>query len=261
MKKNQEIKQYWDQKATTTKEYIPDITMKDICLRELEIESIINLLKSYGLKDVIDIGCGNGYSTFRFNKYAQNILGVDYSEEMIKKCIENQEMIADKNISFQSADVLELSEIVDKKFDVAITERCLINVPNFEDQKLAITQIHNVLNPKGKFLMLEGIQETFDYLNNARIKAGLDIIKLDWHNILFKTKEFETYISDMFRIVQVIDFGVYYYISRIFHPLFVAPEEPKFTSKINEVARQLSILGNPDFEKYSILKLYVLEKK
>ena len=42
------------------------------------------------------------------------------------------------------------------------------------------------------------------------------------------------------------NFGVYYLITRLVHPAIVAPEQPRYDAKINEVAKNLEMLMGED---------------
>src|SRR5450759_5060584 len=81
----QKIKEHWGQKAM---EFIENPngemgnTLYDENLRRMEINAIQKYITP-GSK-VLDIGCGNGFSTIQFAKENKvNIEGMDYSEEMI----------------------------------------------------------------------------------------------------------------------------------------------------------------------------------
>lgn len=55
-------------------------------------------------------------------------------------------------------------------------------------------------------------------------------------------------------------FGVYDFISRVVHPLIVAPEQPQYNARINEVAAKLA-LNLRRFENLSRVLFLVLRKR
>lgn len=55
----------------------------------------------------------------------------------------------------------------------------------------------------------------------------------------FREAEFEVTIDGLFVTVDRCCFGTYFLISRVAHPLSVAPKAPAFDHKLNEVARKL----------------------
>ena len=58
-------------------------TLRDHYFRYVEIKTILKELKKQNVK-LLDIGCGNGVSTFFFSPFAKEITALDYSESLIK---------------------------------------------------------------------------------------------------------------------------------------------------------------------------------
>ena len=71
-------KAYWTERAKNISD-IKAVTHADIHQRDLEINSLIKHLRTN--EKVVDIGCGNGYSTRMFSKYCDSILGLDFLKE------------------------------------------------------------------------------------------------------------------------------------------------------------------------------------
>lgn len=252
-----EILEYWNQKAKELKE-LPQATMRDVQLRLLEIDLIRGQLKEDD--EVLDVGCGNGFATAIFSEKVKSIVGIDFSSEMVDQAntILKQNQGKKSNISFKQTDVLNLSYPEDT-FDVVISERCLINLRSWEEQKKAMLEIKRVLKKGGRHLMIEGTSGSLDKLNNIRESYGLHKIEKHWHNLLFDDDKLMIFLKKEFNIKEIISLGTYYFISRVVHPLMVAPDEPKFEAKINEVARRMAT-DIPSFDDISINKLYVLSK-
>ncbi len=255
-----QIHGYWEQKAAGTATLAPAATMKDVILRELEIAALSRQLRRRDR--VIDLGCGNGFSSFRFARLVRHLHGVDYSAAMVAQCERARRRRRTANIDFAVGDVTRLDAGYAGSFDVAITERCLINLPDWRTQQRAIREIHRTLRPGGRFLMLEGIAEHFAQLNRLRTQCGLPAIRLDWHNRLFARRRLFTFLRSLFTVTAEIDFGAYYVVSRVVHPLAVAPAEPQFTAPCNRAAAQLAGLPDaPAWRDSSINVLLVLTKR
>ena len=171
----QMISDYWDKKAKQLKRD-PAATMGDVYLRELEIEAILKHIKKSD--NVLDAGCGNGYTTAIAAKKAKSILGIDFSQEMINQSNQIKSSLKKKlkNIDFCQMDILNL-QFKKNSFDVAISERCLINVQSWQNQKKALLQLKKVLKPKGRLLMIEGTKQGLAGLNKTRKDVGLHEIK------------------------------------------------------------------------------------
>jgi len=260
MKKIDKIKKYWDKKALEFRKKCNNEmgnTLKDENLRRLEIEAVATYLKSN--INVLEIGCGNGYSTVNFaKKYNLNICGMDYSKEMVDNAntlLKNKQSSIKGRVEFMYGDVLDKDSIKDK-YDVIITERCLINLGTWDNQKRAITYIKDKLESDGLFLMLEGFIDNLTKINEIRKKFNLDPIKVVWHNLFFKKSKFENFITKYFDIEKIDNFGsTYMLISRCYLHA-IQKNENIFDEKLDYLASLL-----PNFGDYNYQQLYVLRKK
>lgn len=262
MSKTKKIKEFWQEQAKEHKE--SDLaTAPDTYYRDLEI----NRIESY-LKDkthILDIGCGNGYSTIKFaKKYKQaKFLGVDYSEGMVKYA--DQSLFKNKNfknrVKFTVGNVLSLSKCsaIKNKFDFIISERCLINLKNWDEQKTALLNMKKVLKKNGKIILCENTQEGLARLNELRNKQGLFSIKVRRHNYYMPEKKLLSFAKKHFKVEEVNNIGsLYYIISRVVYAkLFdLDNKEPEYLHPINKIASQLPSIGN-----YSPNFIFVLKNK
>jgi len=255
------VKNFWDSIAVQKDTLAGQVTHKDIWQRWLEIKMIGNYLRTNAR--VLDVGCGNGYSTRIFATLCREIVGIDYSEEMIKRAKEEsnkKDRSSVKTLTFFQCNVLDLTPALFGIFDIVITERCLINLGNFKEQKKAIANIASVLKPKGRFIFVEGFHDGRRMLNKLRKKVGLPEMPRVWHNIDFKEAETLRYLNKFFAMEERKYFGVYDFLSRVVHPLLVSPDEPKYDAKINEIAARLSVDGQ-EFKDISRVLFLVLQKK
>jgi len=234
------IKKFWDARAENEK-LRPDATLRDMNLRFLEIEAVRESIA--GRKTVVDIGCGNGFSTLAFAQVCKSgIVGVDVSTEMIK--------LAKKRFRLSGAPISQKADFVvasafnlpfrELMFNAAITERCLNNIPTWTKQKQALKEISRILKRDGLFTMVEGIHERLKRLNALRKHFGLREIKSPWHDLNIRERKFRKYVSSYFRVISLRGFGIYYVISRLTYPLSIYPDEPKYDSGINNAARKVS---------------------
>lgn len=213
---------------------------------------------------VVDIGCGDGQSSLRFAKRAGSVLGLDYIPEFISSALKNASESKASNALFASADVLDLGASIGKRtFDIAVTIRCLINLPTWELQQEGIQQIAKVVKPGGLYLLSEGWQEGWDGLNRMRGRAGLDPVTLVGYNRLLSRGAFEAFIRSEFEIVTYQSLGWYLVLSRIFQPTFVHPAPPQHTHLVNKVAASLFAagVGAEAFEDCDYAGVYVLRRR
>ncbi|MCL5774014.1 MAG: class I SAM-dependent methyltransferase [Firmicutes bacterium] len=257
-----DIKKHWEEAGrqfSAGKKITP--TSRDPYLACLERENILSYLKKH--HTVLEIGCGNGSHTVHYAKEVKKISGIDVAESLITLAKERAASESIRNADFTAGSVLNIKDIyLDRKFSCVISQRCLINLPEWLYQQDAISQIHSLLENDGLLLLTEGFQEELDNLNGVRAKFGLAEIKTVDYNRNMLRKDFEPFIKKYFDIVEIRNYGAYLFFSRVYHPLAVLPEEPKHDSRLNESAMEISRkIQMPDLEKYSYNLFYVLRKK
>lgn len=249
VKNDDPIRTFWDQRGIENTEDLPDQVQK-----QLELDSILSFVNPND--SVIDVGCGNGKVPLAISNVAKEVLGLEYSPKILKKAIP----LAKENLSFVQGDVRDLNNIKTEYYDLALSERSLINLNNLEEQGIAVQQIHKVLKSKGKYLMLETSKQGITTLSKLRRDLGLPPIKVPWHNIPIDDDWLLDFTKDKFKHLETIEFGTYFLITRVIQPLLVAPEKPSYSHKLNSIASTLSSEFSNFNGKMSQIKLYVLEK-
>ncbi|RME22354.1 MAG: methyltransferase domain-containing protein [Candidatus Zixiibacteriota bacterium] len=237
-------------------------TSRDHNLRELEIDFIRRHLAPGA---VLDVGCGNGYTVLSLATTLEaDFLGLDFSEQMIRGAQTLTEQRRDQLRAIPRFGVADIRSLPcqDNSFDFVISERCLQNLPDREDQYRTLDEIRRVLRPGGRYVMVEGTEDGLQRLNRLRRQLGLDEIPSSAPDnisaLKFFEKELEVELDKRFVIVQRQYFGTYYLISRIVHPLLVHPAKPRFDAPINAVARRVAEVL-PDCERLGHVMGYVLE--
>ncbi len=236
MNSREDIAGYWKTKAEQFGDD-PTATIRDFNFFYLEIDTIC---ERYLLPEdrVLDVGCGSGYATTEFAKRVRSIVGIDACVRFIKAAQKAQLTGEVRNVEFQTADALKLP-FNGGKFDVVISQRTLINLPTRADQAAAVEEIRRVLRPGGKYIMCEVTQQGHGRCNAFRNKFGLNNLKVHWHNLYLDEDNLPT-DADSWELIDHIQFGMYEIISRVVHPLLVAPEKPRFDNKINDISRRVS---------------------
>lgn len=229
------IKAFWESRARDQASDEDLVTHRDRNQRLLEIELILQDLPKG--KRVLDIGCGNGFSTAIFAQHSASVVGIDYSEAMIKRASNKLGQVP--NVTFQVQDVLNL-DLPAAEFDVAICQRCLINLVSWEAQQKALANIARVLKPGGLFFFQEGTRQGRETLNRVREGFGLSLMPPVSYNLDFDEDKLWPFLDQFFEVVKLRRLGLYDLISRVVHPLLVSPAEPQYDARINQVAAQVS---------------------
>jgi SAM-dependent methyltransferase len=243
-------KGFWDQQART--HGASDLaTNPDHYYRELEIECILRAVKALTPTTILDVGCGNGFTTEMLAKAFPDaeIVAIDYSEAMIDEAIAGHYC---DNVLYLVGDVIALSRhkaLLGRKFDVVLSTRCLINLANWAEQKLGILEMRKMLNPDGRLILVENIKDGLDNLNDLRVKYGLAPIKVRWHNFYIPQDELTKFLSEISHLMQteyVENIGNMYYIaSRVIYAKLCQDQgvKPDYDHPINKIAKNLPTLG------------------
>ena len=203
MNRVQRIKEFWNERA---RQYgaNQEATLGEIAVKCLEINEI-NRHLDHGQK-ILDVGCGNGYTTKIFaKKYYSKLHGIDYSPEMIrmaKQSLIETEILGE--IHFEMQDCLDL-KFPNNYFDVIYTERCIQNLPELKLQEKAILELIRVLKPGGKLILIECSKTGLLQLNKIRKMIGRKAIDdaEPWHNKFFDDNwliEFAHKDKDIFKL-------------------------------------------------------------
>lgn len=240
-------------------------TSRDYNMRELEIEAIGAHLPD---GDILDLGCGNGYTLISLARThrGSRMVGIDFADSLIAgaKLLAAEET-PDNPPSFVCADAIAyVAAQPSGSLDAVITERFLLNMPDVATQHRVIADIHRVLKPGGRFLMCEGSAKGFRALNTLRAGVGLDEIadvSVDNHSaIRFEDDDIEAFLAETgFTLTDKLGLGSYFVISRVLHPLLVAPQAPRFSARINDLARRVQS-GLPFSPDIGSNVIWVLEK-
>ena len=236
-------------------------TSRDPILGVLEEERLAEYLKRDDT--VLEIGCGDAAHTLVYARQVKRIFGLDIADTLIEHARQRAERAGIDNVEFVVGSVLDLNRMFGGiGIDCVVSQRCLINLPTWEHQQDALRKIHGILGPGNMFLMTEGFQEELDNLNGVREAVGLSAINVVSYNRNLRHDEFDPFISSYFQVEAVHDYGLYLLLSRVFHPLAVAPSEPRHDSRLNEVAGLLERnVEVPDCHRFSYNLLYVLRRR
>lgn len=220
----------------------------DFILKDLETKYIMDEIQENSR--ILEMGCGNGKTLINIcREKSCSGVGLDFSSGMIELAKENLKAEGQLDITF---DVGELPNIkLGEKFDIAISQRCLGNLPNRDDQDLAIVNIISMLKPGGKYVMIEDCMQSHDRLNSARSKLGLYAIPQPWFNNFLDEDRVAALKSKERKLIKgpIQVASTYYMLSRLIYAKLedskgVRPESLRYDSEINMLAYSLPNYGD-----------------
>jgi SAM-dependent methyltransferase len=245
------VKSFWEKEAAEWGDS-PQVTIRDHYFRLLEIDATCDLIK--GRKQVLDIGCGSGFSTLFYAEHAADVVGVDYSPAMVA-CAQRFLTDADyfarvmrrfspdgwprpgQGIRFELGDVLDIA-YPQEAFDALVAQRVLINLPSRDLQAEAIAEIARVLEPAGLWISVEATTQGHREVDDMRALFGLPGIEKYWHNVYIDEEWLvEIATASGFVIEDVRRFETYQFVTKVMHPLIAPSVELEFLSGFNNAAR------------------------
>ena len=231
-------------------------TMADLNTRKLEIENILVYLKDG--KRCLEVGCGNGIASVEISKSKKLDLNcIDFSSEMIDLAKKQPIKGIRGKIKFEKQDILDFN--TKNYFDIVFTERCIINLLTWNDQKKALKNIAGALKRGGTLILLEAFKDGLEELNKARQEVGLEKIKPAYHNLHLVKELVITYLSkEGLEFVNENNFlSSYYFGSRVIYPSMAKlhKKEIKYNSSFVNFFSALPPYGN-----YSHIKILVFKK-
>ena len=251
------IKRYWTERAAG--DASAQSTTQDVYLREIEYRGLRDKIEEYSPKTVVDLGCGDGRTTARLARDFNTIgfTGIDYAASMIENATRLAAEKGISNLTLVNADVMHPLPII--KADLIFTTRCLINIPSWKSQKIAIKNIHAALSSRGIFIMVENFTEGQNNFNRLRKEYSLPEIPVRDHNLFFNDKLFKKFITSYFNIIENVNISsTYYIVTRIIYSSLCQEkgEPPDYFDKHHELASRLPFAGN-----FGPVRMLCLQKK
>ncbi len=265
-KQSEKIKNYWDERARQNMD-VPTATTDDVHLRRLEITTITDALNLLDLPEdasVLDVGCGDGFSTLMVAQAwtRGRFLGVDYSPGMIKNALRRLQQIPalQDRVAFSVGDATNLEMACGSQtFDVALSDRCLINLESSDDQATAIAEIAGRLKRGGYYIAIENFIEGQNNLSSARRAVGLEEIPIRWHNLLFTEEQWRQCAEPFFNLMEFKDFSSsYYFATRVIYSAMcrMRGEKPDYEHEIHQLAVDLPWSG-----QFSPIRMAVMRRR
>jgi ubiquinone/menaquinone biosynthesis C-methylase UbiE len=120
-------------------------------LKEIKIQLLHEYCQG---KRVLDMGCGTGKYSFIAAQLAEEVVGVDFSENMLSYFRDELKQSNIKNITILQGNIKSLpEEIKSEYFDVVFSYAVLYHVDKVEE---ALREMHRVLKPSTRFITMRG---------------------------------------------------------------------------------------------------------
>ena len=260
MKKSydKKINQHYDKVAIKQKKSKLS-AIDDEYIRDQETDFIINIIKNDKKKlNILDIGCGNGYTLAQITRLSKNFLihGMDNNDSLYK--------IAHKRLTDKAkiikGDIRVFNKNFKNKFDIVISQRVLINILNESNQKKSLNNIISYIKKNGKLIVSESFNSGLEKLNSVRMKFNLKKIKPKFHNKFLKDDFFKT--KKLHKLKEENkNLSKHFFIARFLDEIYLKSKKKKnftFNSKFTKYLDNTILEVN---DNYSHLKLLLFKKK
>ena len=158
-------------------------TLMDNTPYEKWCDLITGILKRYGIENelILDLGCGTGTLTELLAREGYDMIGVDYSEEMLSRAMEKREE-SGLSILYLLQDMREFELYGTVKAVVSVCDS-LNYLLEEEDVIETFRLVNNYLDPKGLFIFdFNTVHKYRDVIGDATIAENREDCSFIWEN-------------------------------------------------------------------------------
>lgn len=187
-----------------------------IAMHKNKILSLLNLKKS---DKVLDLGCGTGRLTTQISKKVKNVVGVDFSKDMLN--IAKEKSKKNSNIQYKYLNITKRLPFKDKSFDKVLS---ILVVNHIKQLDKLLKEVYHILKPRGLFVFDSDAGKNTKYRLLAKSTKFEDYI---YQRIIEGRKvEIRRNISDFIKIINTSPFEHYKLI-----PIMIGPNLKQVLSK------------------------------
>ena len=162
-------------------------------------EYLTNLLCDYGVKDglLLDLGCGTGSLTELLAERGYDMIGIDYSEEMLDLAMEKR-MESGKDILYLCQDMREFELYGTVAAVVSICD-CMNYITEPEDLVTVFELVNNYLDPEGIFIFDLNTEYKYEtVMGDCTIAEDREDSSFIWENQYEKSEKINIYDVSIF---------------------------------------------------------------
>lgn len=222
----------------------PESTMPERLIRQRETDLILRAvgqisdLDGYSNASLLDIGCGNGYTLGMLRRHVRGLflMGMEPCCELAalaSKAVDHSGVYPESILDDPAKSALTAYQS-----DIVLSQRCLINLKDWQEQRTALDRIYTLTKSGGFFLMLEAFESGLRNINVARAQLGFPSISPAWHNVYLPDAIFDAYMSTRWQenptvhtadgpITLRVDrhfLSTHSFVSRVIYPALMKPE-------------------------------------
>jgi ubiquinone/menaquinone biosynthesis C-methylase UbiE len=165
------------------------------------VDTIISMSEVSKKHKVLDLACGTGILSCEFAKYAENVIGLDLTKEMIEQAVKVQNENNLKNINFDLANVEKLA-YKDNSFDIIFTR---YSFHHFLDTKKVFEEMIRVCKTNGKIIVVDVAIENqytsaYNQMEKLRDPSHTKALTFEEFDELFSNKSLSTHKRSSYKV-------------------------------------------------------------
>lgn len=124
-------------------------TNTDEVFYKTRVKRVLDVMGDSSGMDILDIGCGDGRTTYELSKHVKSVIGID----SVKRAIDFARLLGKrKNVKYYVKGIDDLTFFKNNQFDVVT---CLEVIEHFNPQKIPhfLEDITRILKPNGLFII------------------------------------------------------------------------------------------------------------
>jgi SAM-dependent methyltransferase len=247
---------HWNERALNEKNEAL-VNFHDPVQRNLETDFVFRHLPASG--KVLEVGCGNGYLTSQLRERCERVDGFDFAENMIERA---RATYGETNNSFFHASLLDPEAARGNTYRCIVCVRVLINLRDLEQQRTAVANMANWLEPGGRLLLVEGYSDGFAEINRLRESAGLPAVVPATINYYSALGELWPTIAASFDKVDEFHTGMYDFLTRVVYPQLVGADRIESVGDFHRAVLPIARLYNPaDMAPLARLRGFALARR
>jgi len=133
-----------------------------------------------GCKNILDVGCGDGWPLLRLAPFFESATGIDASARRVATCLANAERLGIKNVRVLQMSATAL-DFADNSFDGVVSASAIEQCP---DPYQALREVLRVLKPGGKLRLVFEAYESNEKIVTEQVFLTETMESLGYHYVL-----------------------------------------------------------------------------